>query len=75
MNMSDKYLSMDFHAMGVDIAHNKSLASMVQSSNSALRGGIFISSSSLFQTSLSRNIIHMETLIKKYLCLSHHFTH
>ena len=56
MRLSDKCLSMESHVIGVDTPHNKSIASRVQKSYSAPKGGTYISSSSSFQTNCSRNI-------------------
>ena len=56
MSLPDKCLSIDSHAMGVDTSHDESIAIRVQSSYTKPRGEKFISSSSSFQTNLSRNI-------------------
>ena len=58
MSLSDKCLSIDSHAMGVDTPCNEYIASRVQSRFSTPRRETFISSSFSFQTNLSRNSTH-----------------
>ena len=68
-----KSLSIDSHVMGVDTPHNKSIANRVQVSYNTPRGRIFNSSSSSFQTILSRDIIHNGDYNQRNL--SYHFSH
>ena len=51
MSLTDKCISMDSHAMGVDIPHEESITTRVQCSNNTPRDGTSISS--LSQLSLS----------------------
>ena len=64
ISLPDKCLSIYSHVMGIDTPYNKSIASRVQSSYSPPRGETFISSSSSFQTNLSRNITHNRDFYK-----------